>query len=350
MRYESESTASYCILLTLLPLSRSLCSTYPQGQVSIIPQLLTLLAAAASILVWPIFGYSLDFMCIETSAGSSGSTSYDCYPLVLNDPTYWSGSDSKGWAAAIQAAAIFAIFAAILGFMSFSLLATATCFVLEPRTILAVIIIQSLAAFFAILTLIAGAADVCKESGITTCNREKFHVETGAGFEICAFLLYLAALGVTSYWYHQVRQLDDPSTVNHPEEQTKALIDMSSTAIPHGDDEQAVEQRYTMQQSVPPLRSNPENEGTFRQQYMVQSTPPQAHTAVIRSNNPENEDTSQNHQYMVPSTPPQAHTADSRMTDNSQEDDPQTQTRHHRRHHRHHHRDRDAEEEWDEQA
>jgi uncharacterized MnhB-related membrane protein len=200
-------------------------STYPQGQVSIVPQLLTLMAAVASLLPWSWFGYSVNFLCIAYTV--NGSSNSECSPLLLNQELYWSSSSTQGWAAAIQAAAVFAIFGTVLGFVAFSLLVTATCFELSTRKILTIVIMQGVAALLSILTLIAGAADVCKASGYSSsCSRDGVHVETGAGFEIFAFLLYLAALGVTLFWYFQLRREATPK------EESRSLVEVAPRPMP----------------------------------------------------------------------------------------------------------------------
>jgi hypothetical protein len=199
------------------------------------------MAAVASLLPWPWLGYSDVFLCIEYTL--SGSSSSQCEPLYLNQPEYWSTSSTQGWAAAIQTAAVFAIFGTTLGFVAFSLLVTATCFELSARKILTIVIMQGVAALFCILTLIAGAANVCKGITSSSCSRDGIRVETGAGFEIFAFLLYLAALTVTFFWYLQLRREVTPK------EETRSLMEMTprpttvtTVFTPHG--EQRVEREY----------------------------------------------------------------------------------------------------------
>jgi hypothetical protein len=193
------------------------------------PQLLTLMAAAASLLPWPWLGYSISFLCIEVEVtiGNTSSNNYECFGLYLNTPEYWSSPESGDFGAA-QAAAVFAIFSTALGFVTFSLLVTATCFELEARRILTIVIMQGVAAFCSILTLIAGAVDIC--GGTTNCS-QKMRVETGAGFEIFAFLIYLAALAVTLLWYLQVRRES-----NKPKEETRSLVESPPrvTTLPDG--------------------------------------------------------------------------------------------------------------------
>jgi hypothetical protein len=156
-----------------------------------------------------------------------------CGSLYLNTPTYWSDPESGDFGAA-QAAAVFAIFSTALGFVAFSLLATATCFELEPRRILTIVIMQGVAAFCSILTLIAGAVDLC--NGL--CS-QKMRVDTGAGFEIFAFLLYLAALAVTLLWYLQVRR-----ERNKPKEETRSLVESAPRVTTLPDGSRRIEREY----------------------------------------------------------------------------------------------------------
>jgi len=140
-----------------------------------------------------------DFLCIELDDGLGSP----CFPLVLNDEAFYSDSDTQGWAAAIQAAAVLGIFSCVFGTIAFFLLLSASCFVLKPRRLWTVRILQIVAALFALLTLIAGAADVCKVAtgGVagTTCNVDTVRVRAGAGFMIAGFFLHVAA-GITTIW------------------------------------------------------------------------------------------------------------------------------------------------------
>jgi hypothetical protein len=172
-------------------------------------------------------------LCIENTS----SNNYECGGLYLNTPVYWSSPESGDFGAA-QAAAVFAIFSTALGFVSFSLLVTATCFELEARRILTIVIMQGVAAFCSILTLIAGSVDVCDGA----CS-QKMRVETGAGFEIFAFLIYLAAIAVNLLWYRQLRREATPK------EEAKSLVEaaprpvaVSAVSMPEGG--QRIEREY----------------------------------------------------------------------------------------------------------
>jgi hypothetical protein len=106
---------------------------------------------------------------------------------------------------------------------------------------------QGVAALLSILTLIAGVADVCKATSSVTsfsnCSRDGIRIETGAGFEIFAFLLYFAALAVTLLWYLQLRR-EAP-----PKEETRSLVEtaprpMSVTTTSTPDGGQRIEREY----------------------------------------------------------------------------------------------------------
>jgi hypothetical protein len=193
------------------------------------------MAAVASLLPWAWLGISQYFVCIDTDP-YIGET---CFGLYLNTPEYWSSPESGNFGAA-QAAAVFAIFSTALGFMSFSLLVTATCFELEARRILTIVIMQGVAAFCSILTLIAGSVDIC--GGTSNCS-QKMRVETGAGFEIFAFLIYLAAIAVNLLWYRQLRREATPK------EEARSLVEaaprpvaVSAVSMPEGG--QRIEREY----------------------------------------------------------------------------------------------------------
>lgn len=176
----------------------------------IIPQLLNLMAVVSTIFAFPIFNpftnKEYNFLCIEYEV--HGAASYGCSPLYLNNENYWSEPTRKGWAGAIQAAAVFGILAAAIGFIAFSLLATASCFVLKLRRVLAIVILDVVCAVLSILTLIAGASDVCRN--IDGCTTDKARIDTGAGFMIFAFIFYLAAGGMTLWWFFELRSKQTP--------------------------------------------------------------------------------------------------------------------------------------------
>jgi hypothetical protein len=164
------------------------------------------MAVFSSINVFPFFFRLLDsydehyFMCMELEAFND-DVSYDCYSLKLNDPSYWrvDDDDSKGWATAIQVAAVCAILSASFGFIAFCLLASAVCFALPQRRLEHICILLFLAALFQILTLVASAADPCR--GSTNCISKKFRFDIGANFAIFAFLFYVLAFVMTPTYY-----------------------------------------------------------------------------------------------------------------------------------------------------
>eukprot|EP00567_Pseudictyota_dubia_P000636 CAMPEP_0197468146 /NCGR_PEP_ID=MMETSP1175-20131217/65931_1 /TAXON_ID=1003142 /ORGANISM="Triceratium dubium, Strain CCMP147" /LENGTH=313 /DNA_ID=CAMNT_0043004241 /DNA_START=115 /DNA_END=1056 /DNA_ORIENTATION=- len=225
------------------------CS-YPQGIASVIPQLLALMALFSSLAAFPIFGYSTYFGCFEytissgTQGSSSSSTSVptgnECYGLYLNSEPYWNvaADESNGWAAALQTAAVFGIFAAIAGFLSLGILFAATCFELPPRRILGAGVALVTSAILSLLTLVGGATDICKRiypptpTTTTTCSNQGFRVETGAAFEIFAALLYIAATATTFLFRRAVVQ----ESATHPKEELMALnaSQQANTVAPLG--------------------------------------------------------------------------------------------------------------------
>jgi hypothetical protein len=148
--------------------------------------------------------------------------------LYLNTEDFWDDVDAKGWANAVQTAAFFGIFAAAMGFMAFALLVTASCFPLMPRRLLSILILQGISALFSLLTLVAGAADGCEAAGFTDadddCDKENVRIETGAGFMIFAFFIYIAAGIMTSLYFIKVQREQEPL----PKEETKSLKNNAS--------------------------------------------------------------------------------------------------------------------------
>jgi hypothetical protein len=186
------------------------------------------MAAFSAIMAFPIFNVWVDdtpinFMCIEIKRnGAIGSA---CFSLYLNTEDFWDNEDTEGWANAVQTAAFFGIFAAAMGFMAFALLVTASCFELMPRKLLSILILQGVSALFSLLTLVAGAADGCEAFGFEDdCDKESVRIETGAGFMIFAFFIYIAAGTMTSLYFLKVKREHEPL----PKEETKSLKNNAS--------------------------------------------------------------------------------------------------------------------------
>jgi hypothetical protein len=187
------------------------------------------MAAFSNLMAFPVLNRDeINFMCIQVK--TNGETYKECSPLYLNTERYWEFDDTDGWAGAIRTAALFGIVAAAGGFMAFALLASASCFVLIPRRLLSVLIMQGVCAILTLLTLVAGAADVCKlyvaNSG-NDCKKDESHFDTGAGFMLFACFLYIAA-GVMTYFYFRKVHREHRATPI-PKAETKRLI---QTAAP----------------------------------------------------------------------------------------------------------------------
>jgi uncharacterized membrane protein len=180
------------------------------------------MAAVSTIMAFDIVKIGTDtgtrnFMCKEFD--NSGGTT-DCIALRLSDEVYYSNGD-KGWANAARVGALFGIVAAIAGFFSFSLLSTGTCFSLKPRRLLVILVLQGVAAFCAIFSLVAGAADLCEaNNGGSTCDTKRARIDTGAGFMIAAFFLYIGAIVATGLYWTEVRKNDAPMSTDKHETET----------------------------------------------------------------------------------------------------------------------------------
>lgn len=201
-------------------------STYPDGEISIVPQILSLMAAFSTIMAFDMvkFGDTSTryFMCKET-----GDDDAVCFPLVLNDPSYYENSSDEGWASAIQAGALFGIVAAVTGCFALALLITSTCFSLKPRRILAIIILQAIACFFSIFSLIAGAANVCKGVPGDACDDKRGRLHEGALFMMAAFFLYIAAIVMNFFYFATARRQARPISASKDEVQV-----LTTTVIP----------------------------------------------------------------------------------------------------------------------
>jgi hypothetical protein len=211
------------LLLLLLKISRCF-SSYPDGEASIVPQIFTLMAAVSTIMAFDIVKIGTDsstrnFMCKEI-AESGGTT--ECIALRLSDQEYYNQGD-RGWANAARVGAFVGIIAAIAGFFSFALLSTGTCFALKPRRLLVILVLQAAAAFFSMLSLVAGAVDVCGAGGRGTgCGDKRARIDTGAGFMLAASFLFMGAIAATGLYWTEVRKNDD-APVSKDRHETETL-------------------------------------------------------------------------------------------------------------------------------
>ena len=187
-------------------------STYPMGQDPIWPQIVSLMAVVSTISAFSVFDWDdeeRNFMCFRASLGG-GTEDFECFPLRLSDPSFWSDSDAKGWAAAVQTAAVFGILACTAGFVALCQLLLATCFVLSTRQVLVVVFLHLACAVLSIFTLVAGAADICKAVN-DVCEKEGVHMDTGAGFMLFGFFAHLAALALTGRLFLKLRRESLPA-------------------------------------------------------------------------------------------------------------------------------------------
>lgn len=158
------------------------CCSYPQGHLSVFPQILSLIATivALTALPWPgwlyedtdqtghvfmyLEHYSFSKVTVYDDQGYS-NTVYTGSPirpfyLRLSDPAYWEGSNDAGWYWKIQLGAFFGIMAVVVGFIALAVLFTACCFPLEVRTIRKIALAHATASVLSLLTLTALATDL----------------------------------------------------------------------------------------------------------------------------------------------------------------------------------------------
>lgn len=179
------------------------------------------MAAFSTIMAFDMvkFGsdYTRDFICKSVEVGNTEN--FECFPLYLNALMFYEDDDTQGWAKAIQVGAIFAIIAAATGCFAFALLLTSTCFSLAPRRILAICILQAIACFFSIFSLIAGAVDGCKYADLDSydCENRRGRLEEGALFMLAAFFLYIASMVMTFPYYQQARREAQPIAASKDE-------------------------------------------------------------------------------------------------------------------------------------
>eukprot|EP01083_Nonionella_stella_P040154 109142_1 len=104
--------------------------------------------------------------------------------------------EQQGFAGAAQAGAFLGAAATAIGVLTLVVLLRTVCFRTSKCGIITVIAMQSAAALFSLLTLLAGAADLCKGARLDekSCKTKKIRIEPGAGFAISAAVFYICAV------------------------------------------------------------------------------------------------------------------------------------------------------------
>ncbi|CAB9502600.1 unknown protein [Seminavis robusta] len=143
------------------------CCAYPQGQASLLPQMLAIAALVCCFYAIPWTPGSwfpeVGFLCMHLDGRDSN---YSCGPLRLVDPGYWSGDKGKYWP--VQLGALFAIISAILGSIATLYLFGAICFHLSKKTVLNISKTFLACALFSVLTFVAAALDICDILGYSS--------------------------------------------------------------------------------------------------------------------------------------------------------------------------------------
>jgi hypothetical protein len=178
-----------------------------------------------------------NFVCLlyktrptSSSGGDTGSTSdwsygHECFPLTFHDQAYWKIDDEdKKWAWPIRLACLIAIFTAIAGGLATVLLWSATCFSLPPRTIQKIAGVFSTCAPLSLLTLIAGAASLCRrdypsDDPNLECERNGSGVrlEYGGTTMIFVSFFYMAAGLATLVYHSAVMEEEEDDDTTDPE-------------------------------------------------------------------------------------------------------------------------------------
>jgi hypothetical protein len=142
---------------------------------------------------------------------------YSCYGLYLTHYEYWfEQEDMLYWP--VQLGALFAIWAAIIGFLSFFHLVHATCFVLDAITLDTIYKSFMVCAMLSILTLIALSVNPCRNfinTPTSQCNKRRTRLESGATSEIAACFLVLWATWQVKGYADKVRNGELPCDEEH---------------------------------------------------------------------------------------------------------------------------------------
>jgi hypothetical protein len=156
-----------------------------------------------------------DFACNSAKISGFANERFYCFPLHLSNEIYFEDPDTEGWAKAIRVGAVFGIVAAATGGFALALLFTATCFSLKPRRLFSICVLQAIACFFSILSLVAGTADICEylDYSSDSCEKGKnYKMAEGGLFMLTAFFLHIASI-VMNYMYYQTARQQQSRTV-----------------------------------------------------------------------------------------------------------------------------------------
>lgn len=186
---------------------------------------------AATLMTFGLFPLTsnddLSYGCVEYEIQNQRSN--QCFDLRLNHPMYWDENlvDDTKWAAGIQAAAVFGIFACILGVVAWGLLVSSTCLEIKPRRLMAIRILLGCASFFAFFTITAVSADVCDmalgdNNSNLDCDRRGFRIGFGGAAMMAAFVLHLFAVVATMSF--------DTASSEQLEKQESAPLDVEGSA------------------------------------------------------------------------------------------------------------------------
>jgi hypothetical protein len=141
-----------------------------------------------------------DYGCVEYDMNDERNKK--CFPLLLNDETYWSGVSDE-WAQTVQTGAAFGILAVVLGIIAWAMLLSSTCLELQARRLWIIRLLLLLATVMGLLTLIAVAADVCdyalsgNVAANSKCDTKRFRLGYGGIAMMIGSGLHLLALVAT---------------------------------------------------------------------------------------------------------------------------------------------------------
>ena len=222
--------------LILYPTFDDVFSSYPQGEVSFLPQLI---AAVPIIMSWaalpwtPWFdGESFPYACIEWK--ENGRQNYQCFGLHLSDEDYWDPSLGRGkrWGVAIQMGTLFGIISLLVGGTAYVFLLSSMCFSLTAMKLRIIQIAFLVASFFAFMVITALGVDECSSddrrrlddtefgsgsfSGGSVsgdkCEREGVHLMEGGVMFFLAFIFYILAAGSVEFYRRSVSEDAGEST------------------------------------------------------------------------------------------------------------------------------------------
>lgn len=126
-----------------------------------------------------------------------------CVELAFSGGAYYDLLDDNSWINGLFAGTFFAIVATLCGVVALALVMTAMCLPISTTRAGSIVILLVVSGLSQILTLVAGAIDLCDALGIddSSCPAKDIYLKRGALFSLFAFFAYVVA-AIASFLYY----------------------------------------------------------------------------------------------------------------------------------------------------